>query len=519
MPLRLSAVLSEAPSAIAFATCLNQLATTRGRPPGAPEGLVFPGDSGVPRTLAPTKYDKFAPRIGLSYAPSFHEGLLRRIFGEAGQTSVRARYGLFFTAFEGLSASIMSANPPYGYDYDSLAPPLFATPFVTAATGQNVGQRFPLTLPTLGASTSNPGTSVNWSQFLPITGVPSFSRDNVPPYAENFMLSIQREIARATILSISYVGTQAHHLLVLVPANPGNPALCLSLSQPNEVWPGTSTCGPFGESSVYTTTSGQVIDGTRGPFSPQFAAITYQKTIANSNYNALELGLRHNSGPLELLAGYTYSKSIDQSSSLAEEDYPTDPRLDRAISAFDMRHNFVSSFKYNPPIRQLIGRSNRWTEGWNVSGVVRFSTGLPVTLYNNNDTSLLGTIPNGINNNGVDTPDFSPGNLQINTNPRNGKPAFNTALFSLPPLGQLGTAPRRFFYGPGIENFDLALLKDLRLTESKALQFRLEAFNAFNHAQFYGPAAVNGNISSPEFGQIVSAAAPRILQLGAKFSF
>jgi len=418
-----------------------------------------------------------------------------------------------------LSASIMSANPPYGYDYNSLAPPLFSTPFVTAATGQNVGQRFPLALPSLGASSNNPNTSVNWSQFLPITGVPSFYRENVPPYEENFMLSIQREITRATVLSVSYVGTQAHHLLVLVPANPGNPALCLSLSQPSDVFPGTSTCGPFGESNVYTTSSGQTIAGTRGPFSSQFAAVSLQKTIANSNYNALELSLRHNNGPLELLAGYTYSKSIDQSSSLAEEDYPIDPSLNRAISAFDMRHNFVASFKYNLPMRQLFGRDNRWTGGWDLSGVVRFSTGLPVTLYNNNDSSLLGTIPNGINNNGVDTPNFTPGALQINTNPRDGKAAFNTTLFNLPSIGQLGSASRRFFYGPGIENFDLALLKNLRLSEGKALQVRLEAFNALNHAQFYGPASVNGNISSPEFGRIVSAAAPRILQLGAKFSF
>jgi hypothetical protein len=487
--------------------------------PGAPAGLVFPGDPGIPRTLAPTKYDKIAPRVGISYSPNFHSELLGKIFGGTGKTSVRAGYGVFFTAFEGLSASIMSANPPYGYDYNSLAPPLFATPFVTAASGQNNGQRFPLSLPTFGASANNPNSNADWSQFLPITGVPSFFRDNVPPYTENYMLSVQREILSNTVLSISYVGTQAHHLLVLVPANPGNPALCLSLSQPDEVLPGTSTCGPFGESNVYTTSSGQVIPGTREPFSSQFAAISYQKTIANSNYNALELSLRHDKGPLELLAGYTYSKSIDQSSSLAEEDYPTDPSLNRAISAFDMRHNFVGSFKYSLPLIQLFRRSNRWTEGWDISGVMRFATGLPVTLYNNNDTSLLGTIPNGINNNGVDTPDFTPGNLQIHTDPRGGKPAFNTALFSLPALGQLGSASRRFFYGPGIDNFDLAILKSLRLKESVTLQFRLEAFNAFNHAQFYGPAAVNGNISSPEFGRVVSAAAPRILQLGAKFSF
>jgi hypothetical protein len=184
-----------------------------------------------------------------------------------------------------------------------------------------------------------------------------------------------------------------------------------------------------------------------------------------------------------------------------------------------MRHNFVASYKYILPAEPLFRRRNRWTEGWSLSGITRFSTGLPVTLYNNNDTSLLGTIPNGINNNSVDTPNFTPGNLAVNTNPRNGKPAFNTSLFSLPTLGTLGTAARRFFYGPGIDNFDLAFLKDLQFTESKMLQFRLEAFNAFNHAQFYGAAAVNGNISSPAFGRVVGAASPRLLQVAAKFYF
>jgi len=132
---------------------------------------------------------------------------------------------------------------------------------------------------------------------------------------------------------------------------------------------------------------------------------------------------------------------------------------------------------------------------------------------------LLGTIPNGINNNGVDTPNFTPGNLEINTNARNGTPVFNTSLFSLPALGQIGTARRRFFYGPGISNFDMALEKDVRLSESRSLEFRLEAFNAFNHAQFYEPAAVNGNITSESFGQIVSAAPPRLVQSAAKFFF
>ena len=487
--------------------------------PGAPAGLVFPGDPGVPQTLAPTKYNNFAPRLGLSYSPDFQNGLLARIFGGPGRSTLRAGYGLFYTAFEGLSAGIMSANPPYGYDYTSLAPPLFSTPFITAASGENVGQRFPLSLPAFGASPAHPNYNVDWSQYLPITGVPSFFHRNVPPYSESYTLSFQRELATKTFLSVNYVGTQAHHLLVLTSANPGNPSLCLSLSQPSDVMPGTPTCGPFGESGIYTTPSGALVHGTRGPFSSQFAAVTYQKTIANSNYNALQIDLRHSSGPLEVMAGYTYSKSLDESSSLAEAVNPTDPRLSAALSAFDMRHNFVASYKYHLPLSILFHRENQWTGGWALSGLTRLTAGFPVTLYNNTDRSLLGTIPNGINNNGVDTPNLASGKLEINTDPRHSSAAFNTSLFSIPALGEVGNVARRFFPGPGIDNFDLALEKNVKLSESRSLEFRLEAFNVFNHAQFYGPAAVNGNISSANFGQIVTAAPPRLMQLAGKFVF
>lgn len=487
--------------------------------PGAPAGLVFPGDPGIPATLAPTKYSNFAPRLGVAYSPDFSRGLLGRVFGSRGATSVRAGYGLYYTAFEGLSAGIMSANPPYGYDYTSLAPPLFSNPFVTAASGQNVGQRFPEPIPAFGASAAHPNSTVNWTPYLPITGVPSFYYRDVPPYSEGYTLSLERQVTLNTLLSVTYSGSQAHHLLALVSANPGNPAQCLSVSQTSQVMPGTATCGPFGEGGAYVTTSGQVIQGTRGPFSSQFDAVTYQKTLGNSSYNALEINLRHRRGPLELLAGYTYAKSLDLSSSLAEAVNPVDPNLSKAVSAFDMRHNFVASYRYDLPIGQLFRRHGHLTEGWSVTGITRFSTGFPVTLYNNNDTSLLGTIPNGINNNGVDTPDVAPGNMEINHNPRNGRPAFNTALFSLPALGQIGTAARRMFAGPGIANSDLALLKNFRLSESKSMQIRVEAFNFVNHAQFYGAAAVGGNISSPSFGKIVSAADPRLLQAAVKFYF
>jgi hypothetical protein len=349
--------------------------------------------------------------------------------------------------------------------------------------------------------------------------MPGYYNRNVTPYSESYTFSIERELRRNTTLKASYIGTQAHHLLVIVSANPGNPALCASLSRPEDVMPGTATCGPFGENNTYYARDGGVIEGTRGPFPSSFAGFTYQKTIGNSNYNALEVSLRHANPNGDFLIGYTYGKSLDQSSSLSEAINPYDAGLSKALSAFDLRHNFVASYHWKLPFDKLAHRRGRLTEGWSASGIVRFSTGLPVTLFNNTDTSLMGTIPNGINSDGIDTPDCMPGNLNVNTNPRNGKPAFNAALFSLPALGQTGTAARRFFYGPGMANVDMALHKTVALTEARSLEFRFEAFNVFNHAQFFGAAAVNGNISSPSFGQIVSATDPRVIQLAAKLHF
>ena len=84
-------------------------------------------------------------------------------------------------------------------------------------------------------------------------------------------------------------------------------------------------------------------------------------------------------------------------------------------------------------------------------------------MYDNSDNSLLGTLGNGVNNYLLDTPQYLPGPLKINTNGRNGKPAFNTSLFPEENLGQLGNAKRRIFYGPGINNFDITLQKNVRL--------------------------------------------------------
>jgi len=490
--------------------------------PGAPEGLVVPGDPGIPSTISPSKGNNFAPRIGIAYAPRFDRGIMKAILGDSGQSSIRASYGIFYTAFPGLSAGIMYAVPPFGYSYLSPEPPLFATPFVNAADGGQNTNPFPLTFPPHNISASNPDTSFNWPPVVPIAADPYVYFRNAVPYTENYMLSFQRQITTSTLLTMSYVGNQGHRLLAVVSTNPGNQALCLSLSQPSEVAPGSPTCGPFGEDAVITGSTGQVYHGTRVGLGSNYGEMTAQKTIENSDYNALETNLRYVGERSDFLLGYTYSKSIDQGSNLGEQLNPLDLRATRAISAWDMAQNLVASYKVTLPFDLLLKRSDRWTDGWSIAGTTRFSSGFPVTLYDDSDNSLLGTLGNGVNNYLLDTPEYHGAPLALNTNPRNRRPEFNnsSAAFTTEAPGQLGNVPRRFFHGPGINNFDMTLTKLLPVTESKSLEFRLEAFNVFNHAQFYGAGSVDGEVNNdPHFGQVVSAAAPRLLQLAAKFTF
>ncbi len=487
--------------------------------PNAPEGLLVAGDPGIPKGLSPTQDHNFAPRIGVAWSPGADSGFLKTLLGGPGKSSIRASYGMFYTEFPGLSAGIMYGVPPFGYNYLSKAPPLFATPFINAGDGVQQTNPYPFTFPPHNVSQSNPYTGFNFASVVPISADPYFYIHNSVPYAENYMLSVQRQIRSNALVTVSYVGNQGHHILVAVPTNTGNQALCLSLSQTSEVAPNSATCGPFGEDSSYTSAAGKVYNSTRTILGPNYAAVTAQQTIGNSNYNALQANLRLSVGKsATLFLGYTWAKSIDDASNLGEQINPFNERATRVISSWDIPQNFVGTFHYDLPFDKMFKR-DRLTEGWTIAGTARFASGLPVTLSDSSDNSLLGTLGNGVNNQLLDTPRMISGPLEINTNPRNGSPAFNMNLFAVETLGVLGNAPRRMFHGPGIENIDAEVNKNVRFSEVYSLDVRVEAFNVFNHAQFYGPAAVNGNVDDPNFGHVVSAAAPRLVQLAVKFHF
>jgi len=486
--------------------------------PGAPTGYVLPGDPGVVSTIAPTPLNDFSPRVGLAYSPSWSSGILSKLTGGPGKTSIRAGAGRFFTAIEGLTVAYPTGNPPYGLTYISPEPPQFAQPFVGALTGTQYTQQFPVNVPPYNVSASNPFVT-DWNRYVPINGAISYFYKNRTPYAMTANLTVERQIGANYLATMSYVGSFGRHLLTSLGANPAVPSLCLSLSQPQDVAAGTPTCGPFGENGVYTRASGTVVNGTRAPFTNAVGSDGYFAAMGNSNYHALQISVKRTKGALTLLASYSFSKSLDWSSNLQEQVNPYNYRQEYGLSAFDIAQDLVFSYNYELPFEKLLHVKNRIAQGWALSGITRFATGLPVTFASFGDNALINVQNNGINGVSIDLPNVSPGNLELNHNPRNGLPYFNTALFTPNALGTQGDASRRSFFGPGMDNLDIALHKMTKLEESKTLEIRFELFNAFNHAQFFGGSAVNGNIDSSTFGYVTQAEPPRIAQVAAKFTF
>lgn len=324
--------------------------------PGAPLGLVVPGDPGVPKTLAPTQYDAFAPRLGLAWSPAAQTGFLAKLTGGPGKMSIRAGFGIYYSSVEDLSQFLGVGDAPFGIFWFG-GSPLLDAPFVDRKAGGLQGQPFPFSPPPGNVSASNPDTTFNWAGVGQISSNFYYNPHNRMPYSEHYHLSIQRQFGTTTVLSVGYVGNQGHKNVTSVEANPGNPALCVFLSkqsnldQPIGLNPQQTACGPGGEdtSSPYVLPPGagfpagatsivemttpclsngaltcNAINSTRtifgsvptGTGGASFGTNPYVSTIANSAYNSMQATLKHNSSHGEFLLGYTYSKCMDNGSSL-----------------------------------------------------------------------------------------------------------------------------------------------------------------------------------------------------------
>jgi hypothetical protein len=474
--------------------------------PTAPLGWVVPGDPGIPSTLAHTHYNNFAPRVGLAYSPGFSDGALGKIFGGPGKTSIRAAFGVYYTSIEDLNLFYEVGDAPFGLYWSSPEPTMFDEPFRTRSTGASQTQRFPFTFPIPG---SPDNATLDYSIYLPISFSPGYDIHNRMPYAEHYNLAIQRELSKSTVLTLAYVGTQGHKLIAQYDANPGNAALCLHLNALGA----TPTCDRHGENTTYTLPDGSQVVGTRDRLGPDFAdRNSYTVNLANSNYNAGQITLERKASDFTFLFAYTFSKAIDNSSGFDNWVNFSNYRLSRSLSAFDMTHNFVASYIWTVPFDRLFKSApKRLTQGWTVNGITRFAGGLPVSLHQSGDYSLVGSSP-------TDLPNVV--GKVVKQDPRKAGPNgpntfFLPDAFESGPLGQFGNANRQFFHGPGLNNTDFGISKRTVIRESMAFEIRAELFNTFNHAQFGNP---DGNFSSDLFGVVTGTKiSGREGQISAKF--
>jgi hypothetical protein len=527
--------------------------------PLSPTGLVFPGDPGIPKTLAPTRYNNFGPRLGLAYSPGFSDGVLGKIFGGPGKSSIRAAYGLYYTSVEDLNLFYEVADAPFGLYWTSPVSVMFDEPFRVRATGASLGQRFPFTAPVPGAPSNK---TLDFTIYEPFNFFPGYDIHNKLPYAEHFNFSIQRELSKTTLLTVSYVGTSGHHLITQREANPGSAALCIQLQ--------TQGCGPGTENNVFqvgptpcvgpTPVAGCVYS-TRHQISPvNFcpggaqvcfgSGNTYTLTNANSIYNAFEVTAERKAKDFTFLAAYTFAKGLDDSSAFGDLVNFQNPKLSRGLSSSDITHNFVVSYIWAIPFDRAFSKApKRLTQGWQIQGITRFATGFPIQLIQGTgDASLAGSsatdLPDLIGK--VHTLNPRDANLGCSTTtPATPKsPAIpGTGCYFLTPmvrqntqclqpgnppqapsggafnynctLGSFGTANRRFFHGPGFNNTDFGISKRTAITERFAFDLRFEFFNIFNHAQFMNPGGDISNFGG--FGVVSKARDPRIGQVSAKF--
>jgi len=512
-----------------------------------PLGLVMSGEPGVPRGLTQTYYRAIAPRLGLAWSPGKSGGWLSKLSGGPDKTSIRMGWGLFYNPIEQLVLEQFNGEPPFGGS-TSLSNSLFNTPFIGQDGTVNPN-------PFNGILNPQRGHAVDFSSFRPIELYGQFQPKLRSQYSAQYNLTIQRQVTPSLMVQAGYVGSQGHRLLATHDLNYANPQTCLDLHQIATLSGDSSNdCGPFAEDNSYYLAAGaipagatlhlpygsvssvtgpnptpitlvglrkysapycQPTSGTGCPADgvPVFSSIFGEDTIANSNYNSFQaLVEKRFSKGMEFRASYTWSKSFDQASSFENVLNPLDIRRSWALSLFDARHRLVYSYVWQLPIPQRNGWRGKAVNDWAVSGIASFQTGFPIRLTSSDDLELMSSF------------DFEyPGEPDrvgkfSTRNPRGaGNLFFDPSVFQPQALGTIGSSPRSVCCGPGINNFDVAILKNTKLSETKHLEFRGEFFNIANHAQFMTP---DGNISDgADFGRVMLARDPRLVQFALKLYF
>ena len=540
-----------------------------------PTGLVFPGDNGVPQGLTSTYYKAFAPRFGLAYSPSWTDGVLAKITGGPGKSTIRGGYGIFYNPIEQLVMEQFSAEPPFGISA-FLSAPLFNTPYLGqngVQSPNNGGAVIQQTPNTPCFDSAGPKGCVDWSLFRPILLYGEFQPHLRTQYAEQYNFTIERQLTSDMLLRVAYVGTQAHHLLAIHDLNYGNTQTCLDLN--TIVGPGT--CSAFGSDATYSfnllpgqtihmpyipgpvangpnipcpyanpaAPAGCTITNTSNapmpinlvglrPYSspncnpianvgcpadgvPLFSNIFAEDTVANSNYNGLQISLEKNfSHGFMFQASYTFSKAIDQGASFENELNPIDPRATRGLSLLDAKNRFVFSPVWELPIPKKEGLAGKVANGWQVSAIITYQSGFPIRMQTQDDAELQSSYFFEDANTPAVTGTVHFLNPRSSGSTPNGNFWFDTSNINDPNQGTFGNLPHSLCCGPALSNTDLVIAKNTPISERWNTEFRAEFYNAWNHTEFTNP---DGNFSDTTFGQVLKTRDPRVMQFALKIMF
>jgi hypothetical protein len=414
---------------------------------------------------------------------------------------------------------------------------------------------------------------VDWATFRPILLFGEFGAHLRSQYSEQYNLTMERQLAAGTLLRVSYVGTEGHRLLATRDLDPGDARTCLDLEaissyyaenlpngalnpNANPTVSADYSCGPFDSDDAYDLPAGSIpagfalhlpygeitqvsgsatspnpaitLVGLR-PYSspicqpvggsgcppdgvPVFGNIFAEDTIANSNYNALQVSAERDFAKgLLFQVSYTYSKAIDQGASFENELNPLNFRATRGVSLVDARHRFVFSPYWELPLHAGKGIASTLANGWGVSGIVMFQSGFPIRVQTQDDLEL----ESSSFFEDANTPEVS-GHVHFLNPKANGEYWFDTSNISDPAPGTFGNMPHALCCGPALDNTDLAIEKKTLINERWNTEFRLELFNAWNHTQFENP---DGDFSDLSFGLVQKARPPRIMQLALKLLF
>lgn len=472
-------------------------------------GIKEAGVNGFPKGNVENRYYTWQPRVGFTYDLTGHS-----------RTVLRGGVGVFYERVQGNDVYNAALNPPFAYQPNPTSV-FFSNPNTSILTGQTGTDLYP-------------------------SGLFNISYNYPPPGTMNWSLGIQHQITSSVIMQVQYVGSsgwdqnndRAINTLPLTndpgnywsttngnspaitppmvtdPANPSGPKIV------DPRWLGGPSTNAY--TDRYAVQSGQILANKLRQY-PGFAGITQEENKTNTHYHSLQAGIRfENKWGLTSQLAYTYSHLIDTATNdLNLLPNPFVTAYNKGSGGFDRRHIFNASFVYGLPFARHSSNAFARTVigGWGISDITVFQTGLPLlVVYNGTDTIGLG---GGTAN----RPNLA-GKIGY---PKTQKAWFNGATsgvytdpvapwFGGPNQGW-GNAGKDNVRGPGLNNFNIALVKNIALSgkdNGPGLELRFESFNTFNKTQFSG---VDANNHDGNFGQVTSIFTPRNLEFTGKFHF